>query len=115
MGDVYIWPGINEAYGMGLLEAVACGLPVISGKRSGIATIVSDAHGGLLCKEGDVAALQTAIASLLDDYRCGGNFIRQAGDYNWRKAREQHDIAKAAINIGHALQNLIRTKPHTPQ
>ena len=28
--DLYIWPAVNEAYGMALLEAQAAGLPVLS-------------------------------------------------------------------------------------
>ena len=30
--DIFVWPAVNEAYGMAILEAQAAGLPVVAGK-----------------------------------------------------------------------------------
>src|SRR5262249_29303321 len=38
--DLCVWPAVNEAYGMALLEAQATGLPVIAGGAGGVASIV---------------------------------------------------------------------------
>ena len=35
--DLYLWPAINEAYGMAFLEAQAAGLPVVAGRTGGVA------------------------------------------------------------------------------
>ena len=35
--DLYLWPAINEAYGMTFLEAQAAGLPVVAGRTGGVA------------------------------------------------------------------------------
>ena len=33
--DLFVWPAINEAFGMALLEAQASGLPVVAGASGG--------------------------------------------------------------------------------
>ncbi len=65
--DIYVWPAVNEAYGMALLEAQAHGLPVVAGRAGGVADIVRDGKTGLLTPEGDAAAMAAAIAGLCDD------------------------------------------------
>ncbi|MDX1737650.1 MAG: glycosyltransferase family 4 protein [Alphaproteobacteria bacterium] len=65
--DLYVWPGIKEAFGLSLLEAQAAGLPVISANRAGIANIVPNQQAGILCPEGDLDSFCQAILTLLDD------------------------------------------------
>src|SRR5260370_33312640 len=38
--DLFVWPAINEAFGMALLEAQASGLPVVAGASGGVGGIV---------------------------------------------------------------------------
>ena len=49
-----------------LVEAMACGLPVVSTSAGGIAELVSDGVNGLLTAPGDVAGIEKQIATLLD-------------------------------------------------
>ncbi len=65
--DIGVWPAINEAYGMALLEAQAAGLPLVAGDRPGVRQIVIDGETGLLAPEGDATALADVIERLLDD------------------------------------------------
>ncbi len=46
--DLCLWPAVNEAYGMAMLEAQAAGVPVVSRKVRGVADVVSDGRTGLL-------------------------------------------------------------------
>ena len=46
--DLYLWPAINEAYGMAFLEAQAAGLPVVAGRTGGVPAVVADGVSGLL-------------------------------------------------------------------
>jgi glycosyltransferase involved in cell wall biosynthesis len=62
-----VWPAINEAYGMALLEAQSAGMPVVAGRTGGVPDIVRDGVTGLLTPIGDEAAFAEAVASLLTD------------------------------------------------
>jgi glycosyltransferase involved in cell wall biosynthesis len=65
--DLFVWPAINEAFGMAILEAQAAGTPVVAGRTGGVGDIVDDGRSGLLAPPGDDAAFATAVADLLDD------------------------------------------------
>ena len=64
--DLLVWPAINEAYGMALLEAQAAGLPVVAGNSGGVGEVVCDGRTGLVVPQGDGAAFAAAVAGLLD-------------------------------------------------
>ena len=63
--DLYLWPAINEAYGMAFLEAQAAGLPVVAGRTGGVPAVVADGVTGVLTPIGDAAAFAAATARLL--------------------------------------------------
>src|SRR5476649_2715202 len=64
--DLYVWPAINEAYGMAFLEAQAAGLPVVAGRTGGVPAVVADGVCGLLTPIGDAPAFAAAVGRLLD-------------------------------------------------
>jgi glycosyltransferase involved in cell wall biosynthesis len=72
-----------------LKEAMACGLPVVSSRISGIPELVEDGRSGLLVKPGDTAALADALQRLHDDpalrrtMGCAGR-ERIVGDFDLR-------------------------------
>ena len=41
VADLCVWPAVNEAFGMALLEAQASGLPVVAGAGGGVGQIVA--------------------------------------------------------------------------
>jgi colanic acid/amylovoran biosynthesis glycosyltransferase len=59
--------GDTEGAPVSLLEAQACGMPVISTLHAGIPEIVDDNVAGLLVPERDTSALRDALAYLLDN------------------------------------------------
>ncbi len=65
--DFYLWPAVNEAYGMAMLEAGAAGLAVVSCALRGVPDVVQDGKTGLLAPPGDEAALAQAVRALLAD------------------------------------------------
>ncbi|AWN55624.1 hypothetical protein DK412_13785 [Methylobacterium sp. 17Sr1-1] len=62
--DLLVWPAVNEAYGMALLEAQAHGCPVVAGGYGGVADVVQDGVTGRVTPPGDPAALAAAIRDL---------------------------------------------------
>lgn len=65
--DVFIWPGVREAYGLVYLEAQAVGLPIVAFDSGGVSATVRSGETALLAREGDEAALAAALLRLLDD------------------------------------------------
>jgi glycosyltransferase involved in cell wall biosynthesis len=59
--------GRREGIPVVLMEAMACGLPVVSSRLSGIPELVDEGQSGLLVSPGDFSALATAIRILHDD------------------------------------------------
>ncbi len=71
--DVLINPSLSEAFGMSLVEAMSCQVPVVATRVGGMTEILNDDRAGLLVESGDAAALAEAILSLLGDAK-----LRQA-------------------------------------
>ena len=101
--DLYVWPAINEAYGMAFLEAQAAGVPVVAGRTGGVPAVVADGVTGLLTPVGDADAFASAVAHLLDH---PGERARLAANTAARIAARHDDRAAA-----HALAAALRTLP----
>jgi glycosyltransferase involved in cell wall biosynthesis len=71
-------PSYAEGMPLGLLEAMAAGVPVVATPVGGIPEVVVDGASGLLAAPGDVATLQRHLARLLLD-RALGERIGAAG------------------------------------
>jgi glycosyltransferase involved in cell wall biosynthesis len=65
--DLYVWPAVNEAYGMALLEAQAAGLPVLSVCTRGVPDIVEHGVTGWLTPDDAPFTMAQAIDDLLAD------------------------------------------------
>lgn len=102
--DLYLWPAINEAYGMAFLEAQATGLPVVAGRTGGVPAVVADGVSGLLTPIGDAASFAAAISRLLDstDERA------RLGAAAAARVASRHDERAAARALAAALATLRR-------
>lgn len=65
--DILLFPAYREGCPLCVLEAMACGLPVVSTDCSAIPELVSEGRGGFLVPPGDVAAMLAAITRLAGD------------------------------------------------
>lgn len=66
---VLVLPSLTdaEAFGMVLVEAMACATPVVASRVGGPAFVLADGEAGLLVPPGDPAALEKACRRLLED------------------------------------------------
>lgn len=65
--DVYVLPSRYEGFGLPLLEAMACGAPIVASDVPVVHEIVHDGENGLLVPCGDPTALASALLRLLGD------------------------------------------------
>ncbi|MGP1394840.1 MAG: glycosyltransferase family 4 protein [Inquilinaceae bacterium] len=102
--DLLVWPAINEAFGMALLEAQASGLPVVAGDSGGVPEIVRHERTGLVTPAGDAAAFAAAIGRLLDrpDER------RAMGEAASRHVHTDHGLDRAAGLLDAVLKRVRR-------
>jgi glycosyltransferase involved in cell wall biosynthesis len=88
--DLLVSASHSEAFGLAMVEALACGVPVVATATEGAREVVEDGANGLLVPVGDVHALADAIASLLEDEPRRRAF----GQRGSGAARERFDIAR---------------------
>ena len=67
MADVFVLPSLSEGSPNALLEAMACGLPIVATRVGGVPEIAVDGETALLVPPEDPVALARAIDRLLRD------------------------------------------------
>jgi glycosyltransferase involved in cell wall biosynthesis len=65
--DVFCLPSYGDAAPWAVLEAMACGTPVLSTRVGGIPDMLDDGQAGVLTPYGDPRALAEALGALLED------------------------------------------------
>jgi glycosyltransferase involved in cell wall biosynthesis len=65
--DIFVLPSLREGLGLAILEAMACGKPVIATNAGGIPEIVKDGVSGILVPPKNSEALYMAMNELLND------------------------------------------------
>lgn len=94
--DIFCLPSYaNEGVPQALMQAMACGLPVISTPVGSIAEIVEDDATGLLVPPNDVDALYAAMARLLGD-----SSLRQ------RLGAAARNVAVERFGLEHMLERM---------
>lgn len=100
---VFLYPSREEALGLSLIEAMACGVPAITASILGPSEIVSHGHDGLTVKPGDLMGLSEGVYGLLSDPQ-----IRARLGQNARKTVEKRfDLEKHSkdlLQLYHGLQ-----------
>jgi glycosyltransferase involved in cell wall biosynthesis len=85
--DAVVLPSYREGLPKGLIEAAACGLPLVTTDVPGCREVVADGVDGLLVPPRSAGALAQAIARLQDDPA----LARRLGEAARRKALEHFD------------------------
>ncbi len=71
--DIFVFPTLNEAFGLVLLEAMEHGLPCIGTDEGGINDIIDNGKTGFIVPSGNAESLSDSIGKLLNDSRMREN------------------------------------------
>lgn len=97
--DVLCMPSHREGFGLVLIEAGACGLPVVASRIYGITDAVVDGETGLLHRPGDAAELAAVLERLYADPA----LRRHLGENGRRRATERFPRARLTAALGDLL------------
>lgn len=67
MFDVFVMPSLQEGFGLSVMEAQACGVPVVASRVGGLMEAVKDGETGMLVPPRDHLALADALIKVLAD------------------------------------------------
>ena len=94
----------NEPKGIFLLEAMACGVPVVQPRRGGFTEIVEKTGGGLLVEADDLNSLADGLLKINQDPSLAG----ELSDNGFRNVREFYSVARMADSALDVYQSLMR-------
>jgi glycosyltransferase involved in cell wall biosynthesis len=100
-GDLLVHAAVREQFGQVLIEAMACGLPVIAVDRGGPAAVVDDPATGWLVEPDDVGALAAAMVAAVND----DDERRRRGE----RAREEAVAHYSWAHLGAEMAELVRS------
>ncbi len=91
--------GRREGIPTVLLEAMACGVPVVASDLTGIPELVEDRVTGLLTPPGDPEAIARAIETLVDDPGLAADLVTRAA----ARVRADYDLAATSARLAGLL------------
>ncbi len=105
LATVFAFPSIYEGFGLPVLEAMACGTPVMCSNTSSLPEIAGDA--ALLLPPDDVHGWAQALRQMLSDTSLQHNLrdrgLRQAARFTWENtARQTHAIYREVYAAHHS-------------
>jgi len=85
---------IEESFGRVVIEAFACGVPVVATAVGGFKEIIEDGKNGLLVEPGDSSAISEGILKILDDSNFAEKLVKQARERVERKYTMEECLLK---------------------
>ncbi|MTH54506.1 glycosyltransferase [Bacillus mangrovi] len=81
VSDIFVFPSFREGLSVALMEAMACGLPIVCSNIRGNNDLVKDRRGGYLVTPSNTDMFASAISKLISDKR----LCIEMGEYNKEK------------------------------
>jgi glycosyltransferase involved in cell wall biosynthesis len=104
--DAYVGPSLQDAYGLPIIEAMSCGLPVVASSRAGAHEIITDGSDGIILRDPQNAEeLAAALRSLITNPA----LCRQLGEHATRTA-QNHTWDRNAQDTWEWLNEVARKK-----
>jgi glycosyltransferase involved in cell wall biosynthesis len=100
----------DEPKGVSLLEAMACGVPLVQPRRGAFTEIVENTGGGLLVQPDDPESLAAGILKIVKDRR----LAEELSANGFRGVREQYTAVNMADRVLEAYESVICPTPSIP-
>lgn len=98
--DVFCLPSFAEGVPVVLMEALACGVPVVATRVAGVAELVEDGGSGILVHPGDPEPLARALQTVLADR----DLRARMGAAGRQRVEREFDVAREAAKLLSAIR-----------
>ena len=103
-GSVFVLPSLEEGFSYAMLEAMACGIPVIATKHTGAEDIISQGKEGFIVPIRDIHALKEKIIYLYENPQ----ICKQMGDNARTRIESSFTWERYGDDIANFLQSIIK-------
>lgn len=79
--DIFLYPTLEEGFGMPPMEAMACGIPVVTTTAGAIPEYTIAGKTALICKPGDVKSMAEKIIELIESPEKRKEIAKQGREY----------------------------------
>ena len=104
LGDVFATASPIETQGIVLIEAAACGVPLIAVDKGAVSEVCQDGVNGVLCAAGDESALAAAMVNILSDARGRKRMAAES-----LKIAHEHDLERTLDRFEHIYRRVVQT------
>lgn len=102
--DIFVMPSVQEGLGLSILEALACGVPVVASDVGGIPSIIKHDVSGLLVEPANPMALAGAIMHVMEDR----SLAIRLGKRGRQQVEEKFNLRQMALDIEKVYEEAIK-------
>jgi N-acetyl-alpha-D-glucosaminyl L-malate synthase BshA len=104
--DLFLIPSQSESFGLAALEAMACGIPVVSSSVGGLPELIKHNECGYIAEIGDIERMTKYVIELLTNEKRYSIFSQNARE----RAVRKFDIDKVVPNYEEYYQKILDTQ-----
>jgi glycosyltransferase involved in cell wall biosynthesis len=101
--DVFVSTSQSEGLGLAVIEAMACGKPVVATAQGGQFDVVRDGHSGYLYQPGDIDACAARTLSLISNPEAA----REMGVNGREIVEEEFDARRVAVKLMEVYEQIL--------